>query len=68
MVMDNRILIPLDGTESVGEILLYVTSITPSDVTAITLLTVINGTETEASGDVHAGEIFEVLNPGNPYG
>jgi len=62
MVMDNRILIPLDGTESVGEILLYVTSITPSDVTAITLLTVINGTETEASGDVHAGEIFEVLN------
>ena len=59
--MDNRILLPLDGTESVGEVLQYVTSITPLEVTAITLLTVITGTDTEAGGDEHAGEIYEVL-------
>lgn len=60
--MDNRIVVPLDGTESVEEILLYVTSITPSDATEIALLTVVTGNNTDASGDAHAGEIFEALN------
>jgi nucleotide-binding universal stress UspA family protein len=59
--MDNRILIPLDGTESVEEILLYVTSITPREATAITLLNVIPGKDAEASGDAHAGDIHEAL-------
>ncbi len=39
--MENKILLPLDGSESVQELLLYVTAITPRESTAITLLTVI---------------------------
>ena len=62
--MDNRIVVPLDGTESVEEILLYVTSITPSDATEIALLTVVTGNNTDASGDAHAGEIFAVTERG----
>ncbi|MDH3899698.1 MAG: universal stress protein, partial [Gammaproteobacteria bacterium] len=59
--MDNRILLPLDGTESVEEILLYVTSITPREATTITLLNVIPGKDAGASGDAHAGDIHEAL-------
>jgi hypothetical protein len=59
--MENRILLPLDGTESVEEILLYITSITPREATAITLLNVIPGKDAEASGDAHAGGIQEAL-------
>ena len=39
--MENRILIPLDGTESQQEILHYVKSITPREETEITLLHVL---------------------------
>lgn len=59
--MQNRILLPLDGTEKVEEILLYVTSITPREVTSITLLNVIASKDAEASGDAHAVEILEGL-------
>lgn len=60
--MDNRIVLPLDGTESVEEILLYVTSITPSDVTEIALLTVVSDADSRASGAAHADEVYEALN------
>ena len=59
--MENTILLPLDGSESVEEILLYVTSITPREATGITLLTVIPDKDTEAGGDAHAGDIHEAL-------
>jgi nucleotide-binding universal stress UspA family protein len=59
--MDNKILVPLDGSESVEEVLLYVTAITPREATTITLLNVIPGKNAEASGDAHAGEIHEAL-------
>jgi nucleotide-binding universal stress UspA family protein len=59
--MENTILLPLDGTESVQEVLLYVTAITPREATAITLLNVIPDGETVASGDAHSGEIHEAL-------
>ena len=39
--MENRILVPLDGTESAEEILCYVRSITPKSDTSITLLCVL---------------------------
>ena len=39
--MENRILVPLDGTESAEEILCYVRSITPKPDTSITLLCVL---------------------------
>jgi nucleotide-binding universal stress UspA family protein len=55
--MENRILIPLDGTESIEEILLYVRSITPREETEITLLNVIPGVDGEASGRTHVDEI-----------
>lgn len=59
--MQNKILLPLDGSESVEEVLLYITTITPREVTTITLLTVIAGKDAVASGDAHAGEICEAL-------
>ncbi len=59
--MQNKILLPLDGSESVEEVLLYVTAITPCEVTTITLLTVITDKDAVASGDAHAGEIYEAL-------
>jgi nucleotide-binding universal stress UspA family protein len=62
--MENRILLPLDGTESVEEILLYATSITPREETGITLLNVIPDKDAEASGDAHAGDIHEALERG----
>ncbi|MDX2456352.1 MAG: universal stress protein [Gammaproteobacteria bacterium] len=59
--MENRILVPLDGTESVTEILLYVKSITPRDETNIVLLNVIPQAGEEASGKTHVDEIQDAL-------
>jgi len=59
--MENRILVPLDGTESVKEILLYVKSITPRDATQIVLLNVIPQAGGEASGRTHVDEIQNAL-------
>ena len=59
--MENRILVPLDGTESVTEILLYVKSITPRDETQIVLLNVIPQAGEEASGKTHVDEIQDAL-------
>jgi len=59
--MENRILVPLDGTESVREILLYVKSITPRDATQIVLLNVIPQAGGEASGKTHVDEIQNAL-------
>lgn len=55
--MESKILIPLDGTESVQEILLYVRSITPRDDTEVTLLNVIPNRDGEATGRTHVEEI-----------
>ena len=59
--MENRILVPLDGTESVREILLYIKSITPRDATQIVLLNVIPQAGGEASGKTHVDEIQNAL-------
>lgn len=59
--MENRILIPLDGTESVKEILLYVQSITPCDETKISLLHVLPQAGTGNSPDAHVDEIRDTL-------
>jgi nucleotide-binding universal stress UspA family protein len=59
--MENKILLPLDGTESVEEILLYVTSITPCEATGITLLNVIPDKDAGVSGDEHSGKIYDGL-------
>jgi nucleotide-binding universal stress UspA family protein len=59
--MENKILVPLDGTESVREILLYVKSITPRDATQIVLLNVIPQAGDEASGKTHVDEIQNAL-------
>ena len=59
--MDNKILVPLDGSESVEEVLLYLTAITPRETTAITLLNVIAGKDSVASGNAHASEIHGAL-------
>jgi len=59
--MENRILVPLDGTESIGEILLYVKSITPRAETEIVLLNVIPQAGDEASGKTHVDEIQNAL-------
>jgi len=55
--MEHKLLIPLDGTESVQEILLYVESVTPRDDTEVTLLNVIPGRDGEVTGKTHAEEI-----------
>jgi nucleotide-binding universal stress UspA family protein len=57
--MENRILIPLDGTESVEEILRYVTSITPKADTEITLLGVLSAPGD--SGSPHVDRIHSEL-------
>jgi nucleotide-binding universal stress UspA family protein len=62
--MENRILLPLDGSESVEEILLYVTSITPRQATAITLLTIRTAAQGQADGAAHAAEILAALDQG----
>lgn len=59
--MQNRILIPVDGTESVQEILLYVTSITPRTDTTITLLHVLPPAREVSRGHTHADEIHDRL-------
>jgi nucleotide-binding universal stress UspA family protein len=59
--MENKILVPLDGTESVREILLYVKSITPREATQIVLLNVIPQAGDEASGKTHVDEIQNAL-------
>jgi len=59
--MQNRILIPVDGSESVEEVLLYVTSITPRSDTRITLLHVLPPSREVSSGNTHADEIHDAL-------
>jgi len=59
--MQNRILIPVDGSESVQEILLYVTSITPRSDTHITLLHVLPPSREVSGGNTHADEIHDAL-------
>ena len=55
--MENRILIPLDGTESIEEVLLYASSITPRETTEIKLLNVIPQAQDQPAGRTHAEEI-----------
>jgi nucleotide-binding universal stress UspA family protein len=59
--MQNRILIPVDGTETAREILLYVTSITPRSDTLITLLHVMPLTREVGSGNSPADAIHDAL-------
>jgi len=59
--MENKILVPLDGTETQEEILRYVKSITPRSKTQITLLQVKPDAITAAGGEVHTNEIHAVL-------
>ncbi|MDX1698706.1 MAG: universal stress protein, partial [Thiohalobacterales bacterium] len=58
--MENRILIPLDGSEAVGEILLYVQSITPREETEICLLHVLPDADNN-SAESHISEISQTL-------
>jgi len=64
--VENKIIIPLDGTESVEEILLYATSLTPRGDTAITLLHVLPVGRKEPAADVnaHIQDIHDALNQG----
>lgn len=64
--MENKLIIPLDGTESVEEILLYATSITPRGDTVITLLHVLPVGQKELAGDVsaHIQDIQDALSQG----
>jgi nucleotide-binding universal stress UspA family protein len=64
--VENKIIIPLDGTESVEEILLYATSITPRGATMITLLHVlpIGRREPLAEINVHIQDIYDALSQG----
>jgi len=59
--MENRIVIPLDGTESVGEILLYAKSITPQADTEIALLHVLPLSGTAEIGNSHVDQIHDSL-------
>jgi nucleotide-binding universal stress UspA family protein len=45
----------------VGEVLLYVTALTPRDATEITLLTVVPGKGNEASGEAHSWKLHDEL-------
>lgn len=62
--MQNRVLIPVDGSESVEELLLYVTSITPRSDTRITLLHVLPMSRELSRGSTHADEVQEALESG----
>jgi nucleotide-binding universal stress UspA family protein len=64
--VENKIIIPLDGTESVEEILLYATSITPRSVTLITLLHVLPVGQKEPADKVkeHLQDIHDGLSQG----
>lgn len=59
--MQNRILIPVDGTETAREILLYVTSITPRSDTLITLLHVMPLTREVGGGNSPADALHDAL-------
>ena len=59
--MDNRILIPLDGTESTQEILLYVQSITPPAETEISLLHVLSKADKDNKPEAHIDVIRNTL-------
>ncbi|MGB5305801.1 MAG: universal stress protein [Gammaproteobacteria bacterium] len=59
--MENRIVIPLDGTESVSEILLYAKSITPRADTEIALLHVLPLTGSAGVMSTHVDEIHDSL-------
>ena len=59
--MENKILVPLDGSESVDEVFLYVTTLTPRAATEIALLTVVTGKDAEASGEAHAWKLNDSL-------
>jgi len=59
--MQNRLLIPLDGSEDAAEVLLYVMSITPRTDTDITLLHVVPAARAVAAGHTHAEEIHTAL-------
>ena len=59
--LDNRILIPLDGTESTQEILLYVQSITPPAETEISLLHVLSKADKDNKPEAHIDVIRNTL-------
>ncbi len=59
--MENKILIPLDGTEQVSEIILYAQSITPRADTEISLLHVLPQAGAENGAAAHIDEIMAVL-------
>ena len=59
--MQNRILIPVDGSESVEEILLYVTSITPRSDTHITVLHVLPPSREVSRGGSHVDQLHDAL-------
>lgn len=59
--MENRIVIPLDGTESSAEILRYVKTITPREATEIALLRVMSESGVPAGGETHANDIHDSL-------
>jgi nucleotide-binding universal stress UspA family protein len=64
--VENKIIIPLDGSESVEEILLYATSITPRGDTVITLLHVLPIGIKEPADEVnaHIQDIHDSLSQG----
>jgi nucleotide-binding universal stress UspA family protein len=61
--MENKIIIPLDGTESVDATLLYATSLTPRGDTDITLLHVVPVGHKEPADETaaHIGAIHDAL-------
>jgi nucleotide-binding universal stress UspA family protein len=64
--MENKIIIPLDGTESVEELLLYATSVAPRDDTEITLLHVLPVGQKDPAGEInaHIHAIHDALSQG----
>ncbi len=59
--MDNRILVPLEGTESIDEVLLYVQSITPREETEIRLLHVLPMAGADGGAEEHVNNIRSAL-------
>ncbi len=59
--MDNRILVPLDGTESISQVLLNVKSITPQSATEITLLQVLSNRQEDEHVNSHVEQIYTAL-------
>ena len=60
-MIQNRILIPVGGSESARENILYLTSITPRSDTRITLLHDLPPSHDVSSGNAHADEIHDAL-------